>query len=136
MYQKIFVAVDLDHPASVTKLIQTAQLMGGESAQYFIASVLPFTSSSMVSNYLPKDYRKRVKDEIHAKLDEMVAQFSWQDNVKTEIYSGSIYEELTDAAKALDCDVLLIGSGRNGHGLGGNAQRVAQFFNRSVVIVR
>lgn len=136
MYQKIFVAVDLEHPDSVEKLITIARSLGGESAQYYIANVLPITSSSMISNYLPKDYRKRVKDEVHARLDELVAQFEWQDNVKTEIYSGSIYEEITDAAKALNCDVLLIGSGRNGTGLGGNAHRVAQFFNQSVLIVR
>lgn len=136
MYQKIFVAVDLEHEASAKKTIHAARQLGGESAQYIIASVLPFSSSSMVSNYLPKDYRKRVKDEVHARLDELVAAFQWQDNVKTEIYSGSIYEELTDAANALRCDVLLIGSGRNGHGLGGNAQRVAQFFHQSVLIVR
>ena len=136
MYQKIFVAVDLEHEASAKKSIHAARQLGGESAQYIIASVLPFSSSSMVSNYLPKDYRKRVKDEVHARLDELVMTFQWQDNVKTEIYSGSIYEELTDEAKALHCDVLLIGSGRNGHGLGGNAQRVAQFFNQSVLIVR
>lgn len=136
MYQKIFVAVDLEHPASVEKLITIARSLGGESAQYYIASVLPITTSSMISNYLPKDYRKRVKDEVHAKLDEFVAKFQWQNNVKTEIYSGSIYEEITDAAKALQCDVVLIGSGRNGEGLGGNAHRVAQFFNQSVLIVR
>lgn len=138
MYRNICVAVDLEVPERVHALVRAARLFAHEESRFLVVSVLPFRSNSMVSNFLPKDYRRKIKDEMHQRLDALLVEYDWQAGaLRTEIYSGSIYEEVVDAAKSEACDLLVIGSGRLKHGgLGGNAHRMAQFFNGSVFIVR
>lgn len=138
MNRRILVAVDLDHPERAKKVITAAQDFGGEDAQYHFIVVFPDAGRHMVASFLPKDYDKRIKEEILAKLNTLLNEtLNVKNPYETSVRNGTIYEEITDFAAQWKADVIVIGAGRGlKTNLGGTALRVNQHSPTSVLTIR
>lgn len=138
MSQRILAAIDIEHPDRAEKVITAALKLGGSEAAYCFITVIPDAGHHMVASFLPKDYDKRLKEEMHTRLTSLLEE---QINIKypyeTSIRTGTIYEEITELAQSWNADITVIGAGRRHKtNLGGTALRVNQHSATSVLTVR
>lgn len=140
MFKRLLVPVDLEHPVSAQKLLRTAIELGGESAELIVMSVIPPIGGGIVASYLPKNYDKRLKEEMEARLKDFVSANCPQDALARCQYlaaHGPVYEEINRAAKQHQADLVLVSAVKPGsHGLGPNAARVARYGENNVLIIR
>lgn len=141
MFKDILVTVDLDHESSWKKAIpvaiKEAQTFG---ARLHILTVVPTVGMSMVGQFFPKGYEKKVLEAYNEKLHAFVAEQIPSDiKVQHIIGQGTVYEVILQMAKKTACDLIVIGSHRpelKDYLLGPNAARVVRHANCSVMVVR
>ncbi|MDP2696744.1 universal stress protein [Thalassospira sp.] len=141
MYKDILVSVDLDHDESWKKTIpvaiKEAEIFG---ARLHILTVVPTVGMSMVGQFFPKGYEKKVLDIYNQRLHDFVsAHIPATLKVQHIIGQGTIYEVILQMAKKTRCDLIIIGAHRpelKDYLLGPNAARVVRHADCSVMVVR
>lgn len=139
MFKRLLVPVDLEHPVSAEKLVRNALQIGGASAEYILISVIPPIGGGIVASYLPKNYDKRLKEEMEVKLKAFVHEHFSADKERFQylVAHGPVYEEINLAAKQQQVDLVVVSAVKPGSkGLGPNAARIARYGNKSVLIIR
>ncbi|MDO5090944.1 MAG: universal stress protein [Cardiobacteriaceae bacterium] len=139
MFKRILLPVDLEHPASAQKVVQSALEVGGEAAEYLVMTVIPPIGGGIVASYLPKNYDKRLKEEMEARLKDFVAEHfaGVAERFQYLVAHGPVYEEINMAAKKHHADLVVVSAAKPGsYGLGPNAARVARYGENNVLIIR
>lgn len=141
MYKDILVTVDLDHDLSWKKAIpvaiRQAQAFG---ARLHVLTVVPTVGMSMVGQFFPKGYEKKLLDAYNERLHQFVSEHIPSDlKVQHIVGQGTVYEVILKMAKKTDCDLIVIGAHRpelKDYLLGPNAARVVRHADCSVMVVR
>ncbi|OSQ49574.1 universal stress protein [Thalassospira alkalitolerans] len=141
MFKDILVTVDLDHESSWKKAIpvavKEAQTFG---ARLHVLTVVPTVGMSMVGQFFPKGYEKKILEAYNEKLHAFVTEHIPSDiKVQHIIGQGTVYEVILKMAKKTGCDLIVIGAHRpelKDYLLGPNAARVVRHADCSVMVVR
>lgn len=141
MYQKILVPVDLGDKHSWRKAIPAAAaLCEAFDAGLIVMTVIPDIGTPLVGQYLPQDWEERLRPQLSSQLNAFVqAQVPPGIEIQHQIAVGKIYQEIIDAASALEADLIVMGSHHpdlKEYLLGPNAAKVVRHAKTSVMIVR
>ena len=141
MYTDILLAVDLTDESSWKKALPTAVgYCQAFDATLHMLSVVPDFGMTVVGQYFPKDFEKQAVEAAHKELLAL-SEREVPPGVAVEhvVAYGSIYEEILAAARAVECDLIVIASQRpklKDYLLGPNAARVVRHADCSVLVVR
>jgi nucleotide-binding universal stress UspA family protein len=96
---------------------------------------LPFTAIAMS----PEDVLKVLEERARVELDELARKVAAGMPCEIRIETGNAWQTICDTARAIDADLIVIGS--HGYGgldriLGTTAARVVNHADRSVLVVR
>lgn len=142
MFKDILVPIELGDEsvwkASLDKAVALARLCGG---QLHLVSIVPDLGIGMVASYFPPDFQEKAIKEAHDNLQQVIKNHV-PDDIPTQLVveNGKVWREILHAAEQTKADLIVIGAnageGIEDYLLGTNAQRVAQHFTGSVLVVR
>jgi nucleotide-binding universal stress UspA family protein len=140
MYQRILLPVDLADPNLAKPALDTAVMLAKSSeGSIRLINVLPVTPPMLVE-YVPADFddqqRRSAEDALSIIADEIALATG---NVTSEVRQGGIYQEILEAAKEIDADLIVMSSHRAGvrtYFLGSVAGHVVRYAGCSVMVVR
>lgn len=139
MFKRLLVAIDLEYPDVAERTLSTALHIGGADAHYLLMSVIPPLGGSIIASYLPKNYDKRLMQDMDEKLRLFVRERFGDSGADFHyvVAHGPVYEEINLVAKQQHVDLVVVSATKPGnHGLGPNAARVARYGENSVLIIR
>lgn len=141
MYKDILLPIDLNHESSWSKALPCAlALAKAFGARLHVMTVVPDFGMSIVGSYFPKGFEKTALEGANAALHEFTAKHLPKGvDCQHIVRHGTVYEEILDAAKAVEADLIVMGSHRpelKDYLLGPNAARVVRHADRSVMVVR
>ncbi|MFY0692229.1 MAG: universal stress protein [Paracoccaceae bacterium] len=143
MIKNVLCAVDVNNPdEDRTVLEMAARLAKLDDAQLDVIAVVPDFGASVVGRYFQDHHVVTARDTAGDVLGEFVADVLGEDvNAKTRhiVAVGSVYEEVLNAAKLGDADLIVIGAHRpdlKDYLIGPNASRVVRHASCSVYVVR
>jgi nucleotide-binding universal stress UspA family protein len=141
MYSTILLAVDLNDENSWHKALPTAvKLSQVFDAALHVITVLPDFGMNLVAQQFPADFEEKATAEVWRRLDELLeAEIPATAKADPIVAIGTIYEEILDAAKRIDADLIVMSAHRpelRDYLLGPNAARVVRHFDGSVMVVR
>ncbi len=141
MYQHILLAVDLTGGDSWKKPLKTSiELCRVFSATLHLCTVVPDFGMSVVAQFFPDNYEEdvlaQVKRDLHAfSKNNIPADIK----VQHVILHGTIYEEILEAARRVNADLIVVSAHRpelSDYLIGPNAARVVRHAGCSVLVVR
>lgn len=140
MYQRILLPVDLADPKLAKPALDTAVMLAkGSEGSIRLINVLPVTPPMLVE-YVPADFddqqRKSAEDALSIIAGEIGIAAG---NITSEVRQGGIYQEILEAAKEIDADLIVMSSHRAGvrtYFLGSVAGHVVRYAACSVMVVR
>ncbi len=142
MYDKILLPIDLNEQASWERALPTAlALCKTFDAELHIVSVLPDYHMPLVGGFFPPDFSEKAHAALSEAQHKFVAEHVPQEvHVGCIVASGSPYEGIIKAAKALPADLVVMAS-HNRRNLadylvGPNAEHVMRHAGMSVMIIR
>jgi nucleotide-binding universal stress UspA family protein len=141
MYKTILIPVDLNVESSWHKALPTALTMcRAFGAELHVMTVVPEYGSPMVAQYFPVEYEKKALEHSDEKLKELIDEADTDGiTVHHSVSSGTIYEEIINAANDAKADLIVMASHRpqlSDYLLGPNAARVVRHAGQSVLVVR
>ncbi|MCC9626099.1 universal stress protein [Thalassospira sp. MA62] len=141
MYKDILLSIDLDQDSSWKKALPVA-LKQAETfnARLHVLTVIPSVGMSMVGQFFPKGYEKKVLESYNEQLHAFVAEHI-PDTVKVQhiVGQGTVYEVILQMAEKAKCDLIILSAHRpelKDYLLGPNAARVVRHAKCSVMVVR
>lgn len=134
MYQKIIVALALDHGISETALAKAKLLLdpGGE----IIALHVYESPAGMAGSYISEDDLHRARRTAQQRLEERVRDVP---EARAELVNGHSGREIADYARNQNADCIIMGSHKpelSDYFLGSTAARVVRHAPCSVVVLR
>lgn len=134
MYQKIILALSLEHGISeqAIKVARTMKNEGGEIIAIHVYEPLQGSASAYVSDEAVADSLKRAKEALASRVAD-------QPDVQAELIKGHSGRAITDHAKKVGADCIIIGSHKPGlmdFLLGSTAARVVRHAECSVHVLR
>jgi len=141
MSKSILCAIDLEHPGIGKDVLREAQKLGGMSGAILnVITVVPDYGTSFVGSFFESGTLKKAVEATNEQLHKFVAE-NTDHSLKTRhiVGVGSIYEEVLEAAKKIDADLIILGANKpdfKDYLLGPNASRIARHATASVYIVR
>jgi nucleotide-binding universal stress UspA family protein len=141
MFKDILLPVDLDQEASWRKALPVAlKACEAFGARLHVMTVVPDFGMTMVSQYFPADYEKKVMEAADRRLHAFVRQHVPAGaKVQHIIAHGVIYQEILAAGKRVQADLIVLASHRpelSDYLIGPNAARVVRHAVCSVWVVR
>lgn len=141
MYTNILLSIDLDDPESWTKPLAIAvELAEAHGAKVHLVNVIPSFGMSLVAQYFPAGHEEKMLREAKRRLvDFRDAHVPSTILGTVSISEGSVHREVVAKISELDCDLVIVGHGRDSVAhfiLGSNATRIVNESNISVLIVR
>jgi nucleotide-binding universal stress UspA family protein len=141
MYSNILLPVDLSDEHSWRKALPTAVALSDTfEAVLHVITVVPEFGLPMVGQFFPADYEAKLHRQVAKQLADFVAeQMPDRTGVKRIVAAGRIYQQIVDAAKRIQADLIVMGSHRpelSDYLLGPNAARVVRHARCSVMVVR
>lgn len=141
MYKNILLSVDLTDSSSwrnaLPFAVEYCQAMG---ATLHLMTVVPDYGMTVVGQFFPEDYEKKAIVQARHELRELsTAHVPAGVEVLHIVAYGTIYQEILNAAKSVNADLIVIASHRpelKDYLIGPNAARVMRHANRSVLVVR
>ncbi len=141
MYKNILLSVDLNGEASWSAPLETALAMCRNSdAKLHVVHVIADVPEAVVTLYLPNGSTakliERFTEMLNAFIDEHIPK---ELGAVAHLRKGSVYMGILETAKAVNADLIVIGSHRPTMGnflLGPNAARVVRHAESSVFVVR
>jgi nucleotide-binding universal stress UspA family protein len=140
MYQRILLPVDLADPNLAKPALDTAVMLAkGSSGSIRLINVLPVTPPMLVE-YVPADFDDQQRTSAEDALSIIAGEIALAaGNVTSEVRQGGIYQEILEAAKESDADLIVMSSHRVGvrtYFLGSVAGHVVRYAGCSVMVVR
>lgn len=142
MVASILLAVDVEHPESLTKpLDMVRRLFQSDQIALHVLYVLPPFEMSIVGSFFPDDYEAKALATAKEKLAEMAGGADMNGLAAPDLLvaHGVVYEEILATADRLSVDMIIVGAHRpqlSDYLLGPNAARVARHAKRSVLVLR
>ncbi|MGX1100281.1 universal stress protein [Amorphus sp. MBR-141] len=141
MYRKILLPIDLNDVTTGRKGLATAAALARTfEAELHVLSVVPTVGMSIVGGFFPEGFEEKALAKVKLALGAfMDAELPADIAAVGHVAHGSIYEEILHAAKALGCDLIVVGAHRpelSDYLLGPNAARVVRHAAQSVMVVR
>lgn len=148
MIRHILCAVDLTHQDDARLLLAEAgRLAGHDAAQLSVVTVLPDYGSSFVGSFFKegtlKEAAEAARSSLHALVDavlpETAAGGSEAGPVQCIVEIGSVYDEILDAARKCEADLIVVGAHKPDLAdriIGPNAARIARNAEVSVLVLR
>ena len=142
MYKEILFPVDLDQPHPQGRALQTAiEYCQAFNARLHVVAVIPDFGMSMVGQFFPRDYEKKMRAKANKNLHDFVQNHIPASIVVQHIISESrtIYQEILTIAREIKADLIIISAHRPGlkhYLIGANASRVVRHAKQSVLVVR
>jgi len=141
MYRHILLPIDLNEPSSWRKALPTAvEYARAFDSHLTVMTVVPDFGLPVVAQFFPPDFADEAKAAAEKRLAELCAK-EVPKGVEVDqcVGYGTIYQEVLDAAKREDCDLILMASHRpelEDYLIGPNAARVVRHATCSVLVVR
>jgi universal stress protein G len=140
MYQRILLPVDLADPDLAKPALETAVMLAKSTGGVIrLINVLPLTPPMLVE-YVPADFdaqqRRSAEEALSIIASEMTAQVG---KVTSAVRQGGTYQEILEAAKEMNADLIVMSSHRTGartYFLGSVAGHVVRYAQCSVMVVR
>lgn len=134
MYQKIIVALALDHGISETALAKAKLLLnpGGEIIGLHVYE----TPSGTAGAYVSDEDKLRARRTAELRLEERIRDVP---EARAELVNGHSGRAITDFAKAERADCVIVGSHKPGLSdffLGSTAARIVRHAHCSVIVLR
>lgn len=141
MSKHVLCALDLTHPDDARALlIEAARLAALDSARMSVVTVLPDYGSSFVGSFFKEGTLKEAAEAARRSLHELVDTAAPDaGTVQCIVKIGSAYEEILDAAKTIDADMIIVGAHKPDLAdrlLGPNAARIVRYADVSVLVLR
>ncbi len=141
MYENILLTVDLNEESSWVKALPTTvALIKALGARLYVMTVVPNLGMTVVGQFFPEDFERKVVEETEKQLAAFVAQrLPPEIEAQPIVALGTIYQEILAAAERIGADLIVIAAHRPGlqdYLLGPNAARVVRHFKGSVMVVR
>ena len=141
MYNDILLAIDLNDESSWKRTLPLAvEYCRAFGARLHVLTVVPDFGMSIVGQYFPKGYEKKVADEIMQKLRDFVdEQVPEGIRVRHVVGEGTVYEVILSVAGKVGADLIVVSASRpelKDYLLGPNAARVVRHAECSVLVVR
>ncbi|MBB4267535.1 universal stress protein [Roseospira visakhapatnamensis] len=141
MFSRILVSVDLDAPFDWERTFPTAVTLARQwSARLDVMTVVPAFGMSMVGQFFPNGYEKKmarlVMENLKSKADAALPSGMTVNHLVGE---GNVYESVLAMAEQRRIDLIVIGAHRpelRDYLLGPNAARVVRHATCSVLVVR
>ncbi|KAA5603512.1 universal stress protein [Roseospira marina] len=141
MFKRILVSVDLDAPFDWDKTFPTAADLARQwGASLDVMTVVPDFGMSMVSQFFPTGYEKKmatmVMDRLREQVDSRLPEGMTASHLVGE---GNVYEAVLQMVGERKIDLVVIGAHRpelSDYLLGPNAARVVRHAHCSVLVVR
>ena len=141
MYKEILFPVDLNHESSWRSVLPVAvEHCKAFGSRLHVLTVVPDVGMGVVAQYFPTDYEEqimaRADQQLHAFINEHVPAGMVVERI---VRHGTIYNEILQAAKDIDADMIIMASHRpelSDYLIGPNAARVVRHADRSVLVVR
>ena len=143
MTKSILCAVDLSQAEPDEKVLRAAaRLAKAEGAQLDVMTVVPDLGVGQVSSYFPEDFEAKAiahaQDALAAFVGRVLGEAA-DKNVRHEVASGKVYQEVLRVAEAAGTDLIVIGSHKpalRDYLLGTNASQIVRHSTCSVYVVR
>ncbi len=141
MYEHILLTVDLTDESSWRKALPTAlEYCQAFDATLHLLTVVPDFGMAVVGPFFPEGYAEKAIAQAKKELQDFSAKYV-PPKVKAQrvVACGTIYEEILEAARKIDADLIVMGSHRpelKDYLLGPNAARVVRHAKRSVLVIR
>jgi nucleotide-binding universal stress UspA family protein len=141
MFRSILVPVDVSDKHSWRKALPAAiSLCEAFGARLSVITVVPEFGLPMVGQFFPEGYEEKLRQQAAKQLKALVTeQVPDAIAVKRIIAEGKIYREILNAAKAVEADLIVMGSHHpelKDYLLGPNAAKVMRHADCSVMVVR
>jgi len=141
MFKTILLPVDLGEESSWTKALPAALLHArGDGGGLHVLTVVPNFGEGIVGAYFPPDFAGQALANAKSELEAFcAARVPKEVSVAAMVRSGRIYDEIIDAAKEIDADLIVMASHRpalRDYLIGPNAERVMRHATCSVLVVR
>ena len=141
MSKHILCAIDLTHQDDARALLTEAGRVAAlDKAILSVVTVLPDYGSSFVGSFFKdgtlKDAAEAARQSLHSLVDEVLPDAG---TVQCIIEIGSAYEEILDAAKKCEADLIIVGAHKpdlTDRIIGPNAARIARHAEVSVLVLR
>jgi nucleotide-binding universal stress UspA family protein len=141
MFRNVLVPVDLSDKHSWRKALPAAiALCEAFGARLNVITVVPEFGLPIVGQYFPEGYEDKLRQQVARQLKAFVAE-QVPDALPTRriVGEGRIYREILSAARAIEADLIVMGSHHpelKDYLLGPNAARVVRHADCSVLVVR
>jgi nucleotide-binding universal stress UspA family protein len=141
MYDTILLTVDLNDPASWERLFPTAAAFCDKfGSKLYVMTVVPDFGLPSVGQFFPENYADKALEQARIELDKLAtAHLPASAEVEQLVAYGTPYSEILDAAKRIECSLIVMASHRpefQDYLLGPNAARVVRHGKCSVMVVR
>ncbi|MFQ5466818.1 MAG: universal stress protein [Kiloniellaceae bacterium] len=141
MYQCVLLPIDVNEESSWRKALPEAighcQASG---AELHLLTVVPDYGMPQVVQYFPEGYVEKALEDCRKRLEHLAAETVPPEiKVTASLSHGIIYQEILKAARAHQCDLIVMASHRpqlQDYLLGPNAARVVRHAECSVLVVR
>ena len=141
MSKHILCAVDLAHHTDASALLTEAgRVAVRDGAVLSVVTVLPDYGTSFVGSFFKEGTLKEAAEaalqSLHALVDQVLANAG---QVQCIVEIGSAYEEILDAARKCEADLIIVGAHKPdlaGRIIGPNAARIARHADVSVLVLR
>lgn len=140
MVRKILLPIDLNIADGDRGTLDAALHMLEEGGTLHVVTVMPDYGFPLISGQLDRAHEAGMIEAVQVALAKWVA-----DNVpggveaRTQVLTGTIYDQIIQAADRIGADVIVIGAHRPGlsdYLIGSNAARVVRHAKQSVHVVR
>ena len=141
MSKHILAAIDLTHQDDARAILTEAGRVAAQDAAILsVVTVLPDYGSSFVGSFFKegtlKDAAEAARRSLHALVDEVLPGAG---TVQCIVEIGSAYEEILDAARKCEADLIVVGAHKpdlTDRIIGPNAARIVRHADVSVLVLR
>ena len=140
--KSVLCAVDTSHEDDLHVLETADRLARLDGAQLDVITVVPNFGVNLVGSYFDENFQGEMVSKTQLALSEQVGRVLGEErnkDVRHIVATGSVYEEILEAAIQAGSDLIVIGAHKphlSEFLLGPNAARVARHSKCSVYIVR
>lgn len=138
MYKTVLLPIDLNHDASWTKALPTAQALLDDGGALHLLCVVPEFGSAIVAGHFPPDFEAKMLQSAKAAIDAFAAEHAA--GATTHVGHGHVPEAVLAAAGEAGAEVIVMGSHPPDELrtllVGSNAEKVVRHAAIPVMVVR
>lgn len=140
MTSSVLVAIDLTHSDEAAALLARGKQLMDAGGRMSAVTVIPDYGMSLVGGFFREGAEKEAMELAAQELHKVTERaLGAGEQIRHVIRHGNAYEEILEAAKLVEADLIVIGAHKPDFGdylLGPNAARVVRHASASVLVVR